>query len=491
MPDTFTLYAVGDSVTWGQGLEHHEKFASLVYEELAADGDTLDPAHIYARSGAIIGIHRAADAEPLADVADSPLSRTAEHEVPWSRPTVREQVDELADAVSEPSDVDLLIIGGGINDVDVRTLIDPFTETYDGEVDSLPNASENDPIPAEPDYELEDLIRTYCYDDMRTLVRTARDCFPESVVVVTGYFPVVSPLTDFDVLRDWRLLFHDAFDWLAAEFIAQSLYFNRRALYWLRRAVAELNADSDACGPGVAFAHPSFGIENSLEAPDPWLWGVDADDPVRATRMEGCKAIGADGATDSCPIASTGHPNPAGARQYADAIVDRYRHTRRSSLRDSLKQFGDAQSGNSVTLRTVIERYGFDPKRGARSFLAHDLIDSVSVTITTADEGTNRDVFLSLTPARQWYLDHAHYNDFEAGDEDSYSVDPALDGLGRLRLRDVERVRLSKEGIFDEWTIERVVLELNGVAVFEWTGSATLEGSDTVVLPGYPKQEVA
>ncbi len=484
MTNELTLYAVGDSVMWGQGLSHEDKFATVAYAELTG-GSVLDPIHIRARSGAIIGIHRGSDGDPFPADAHRRISRTAEHEVPWSRPTVREQVAELAAAVDDPADVDILLVDGGINDINVETIINPLTEIYDGEFESPPNASEHDPVPADPDYELEDLIRTYCYDDIRTLVSDARDAFPNAIVVVTGYFPIASPLTDFDVTRDWRLILHDASDWAANEFVAQSLYFNRRALYWLRRAVAEL--DSADSGPGIVFAHPGFEYENSIEAPSSWLWGVDADDSVRETRMDGCEAIGEVGVTATCPIASTGHPNPAGARRYADVVVDGYRRIRRVSLRERLPV---PDSGDEISLRAAIERYGFDPRMGIKAWSPHTVIDSVTVTITTGDEGSNADVFLSLAPTREWYLDHEYYNDFEANDTDCYSVDPVLDGHGRLSLWDIDRVELVTESLFDDWSVERVELELNGVPVYEWDGSVTLSGDDSVRLPGFPRRGV-
>src|SRR5689334_7934291 len=143
----FRMVVLGDSVNWGQGLETAEKFYSLVKVALSADECTL-----LAHSGATIGAGITTTEAPI------------DGEVPTSYPTILQQCAAFADS---PETVDLVIVNGGINDIDVRSILNPFTDSSD----------------------LKDMIKQYCFRDMKTLLGAilAKFTNPACKVVVTSY----------------------------------------------------------------------------------------------------------------------------------------------------------------------------------------------------------------------------------------------------------------------------------------------------------------
>ena len=175
---------------------------------------------------------------------------------------------------------------------------------------------------------------------MGALLRKVRAVAPQARVVVTGYFQLIGPNSDVSALHLWTGLngFQtDAGDAaLLEELTRQSEVFRDVAHDSLRTAVQTVNA-ATAGEPMVAFADPAFGPEHSLFAPDRWLWSMTSDssrfdelevdwplfpeDPLQDYRFSAC--FEADVVEDllSCLFASVGHPNPAGAAAYANAVT--------------------------------------------------------------------------------------------------------------------------------------------------------------------------
>jgi len=100
-PQLSRIVVFGDSVTWGQELLESEKFSTLVNVELAGGGEVDD-------SSAFRSCHW---------YRSKPGRPTVPQEVPRPYPTILQQVTNFTDA---PDTVDLLIINGGINDLDIR-----------------------------------------------------------------------------------------------------------------------------------------------------------------------------------------------------------------------------------------------------------------------------------------------------------------------------------------------------------------------------------
>jgi len=253
------LVVVGDSVHWGQGLCSEHKLVTSVAAQLGAAFDL--PAH----SGAIIG-------------AGSTISLPAvDSEVPFAYPTIIQQCDTFANA---PGDVDLVILNGGVNDINVRTLVDPLTDP------KLLSA----------------LITTYCGTDMRRLIEHAGRKFTRAQFLVTSYFPILSHESDLthidsilaayfiDVPTAFMTRFAQApatpalarlFIW--EKVVALALQFWRESTIELREAVRVC----DAQGPGagrVVFVEVPFTERNAMFAPDPHAYVAKS----RAPQDHGC-----------------------------------------------------------------------------------------------------------------------------------------------------------------------------------------------------------
>lgn len=309
--ETFVFLVVGDSIAWGQGLEEQEKCHFLVEQEVRRrNGGIGVYKTVLAHSGAILGL-TPPDDEPL-----PPLPG----EVPSSYPTIPRQVASFA---SDPEEVDLVLVDGGINDVSVVQILDPLTSTTT----------------------LAQQTQTHCHDDMLFLLKSlvvgdagASPRFPNARVIVTGYYQIISGQSDTRLLD--ALLIAIGLDLggipgavvgaaiaeeTVATIVANAAAFATEANAQLKQAVADANALLGAAGPRVFFADPGFGPENAALAPNALVFGINPDlspqDPVAASRAPACSAAGSRTVFEECTHASAGHPNPAGAQRYASVAI--------------------------------------------------------------------------------------------------------------------------------------------------------------------------
>ena|SRR2546421_10191792 len=293
----FNMVVLGDSVTWGQGLLPAEKFYALVKLALTGANGTQG-CTVLAHSGAIIG----------ADVATT--EPRVDGEVPTSYPTIMQQCDAFNDA---PEAVDLIILNGGINDIDVRRILNPLTDPKD----------------------LHELILRHCYRNMKRLLGNVVNKFtkPTAKIVVTSYFPIISEQSLPPLVHVFLALygvssgmfFPHLADQIVEKVISNSTQFWDESNSMFQQAVDEMNAQAGGA-PRLFFAKPTFAAANSALAPDAWLWGVNLDlspqDPVRAARRQSCNACETDLIQlQTCYRASAGHPNLTGAQQFANAIL--------------------------------------------------------------------------------------------------------------------------------------------------------------------------
>lgn len=312
------ILVCGDSIAWGQGLEDHQKYSALVetilrnhWTEIEIERQTL------AHSGAIIGIGRS-QAEPAID-----------QEVPVDDPTIFQQVTQFRERPGEAAEVALVLLSGGINDVNIRTILSPLT-------------SEND---------LRIKTRKYCYDDMLALLTECVQVFPNARIIVTGYYPMISMLSNIVLVSSFVGVFGLILSFIPGTvtltgiattatlgaIVANCNVFASTANASLQRAVDEINEGlgPQANGPRIALAVPDFKPQNAALAPDSYLYGVrltgDPTEPIAPTdqnpvlgsRIAACHAAKDSGRIPDywvCKLASTGHPNAKGAQAYGNAI---------------------------------------------------------------------------------------------------------------------------------------------------------------------------
>ena len=307
--DFFYLAIIGDSIQWGNGLLEEDKMSALITEVIERQTQKRVIRQRYAHSGA-----RVVPAE-----GDSICEVDCFGEVPTASTSITVQ----ADLIHRPELMDLILMDGCINDVGVGTIINPETT----------------------DEELTELTRKLCRDEMTTLLSKVRSKAPQTPIVVTGYFQIIGPESDLFALEQWRLA-HGSSPageeelQLIDELTHQAILFRDTAHEGLRAAIDAVNAEA-ADNPGIAFADPGFGPENAVFTPDRWLWSMTADsdlfreldlelelfpeDPIQELRLSRCLEANVIDALLGCLYASVGHPNPTGARAYAEAILDALR----------------------------------------------------------------------------------------------------------------------------------------------------------------------
>ena len=321
---TFRMLVVGDSVAWGQGLSEEQKYYTKVERWLAGQlsgGPTID-LKVYAHSGAIIA------SDPARDT-----NFWYGREVPEDYPSITRQLT-LARSQLPAEEVDLILLNGGINDVNVRNIL-----TVDPTIGDKPMQ-----------------IRTWVQERMRPgiqslLMRVLED-FPAARIVVTNYYPIISresPLPEVATFIGVLGVIGGGVVGAVASGAAlggvlggaagvalserqrddlgdQCFAFDDEATKVLRAAVAEANealrgADKPA---RVALAESGFGMENAYATPLTYLFRAGDDDPVKAERKLQCEQRGK-GLDLQCLNASMGHPNAKGAQRYADRIVEQLR----------------------------------------------------------------------------------------------------------------------------------------------------------------------
>jgi lysophospholipase L1-like esterase len=312
---TVNILVLGDSAVWGQGLQPSEKFHSLVQAGIRAGNPAVTdtPKVVVAHSGATIGSGDFADPPPLTQL---PPPGAPVGEVPTSYPTIIQQSQRFTGPPA-PLAVDLILVDGGINDVSIFNILNPFVSTTT----------------------LETLIRNDCYTAMKVLLVELERKFPNARIIVTGYYPIVSAQSNLWPLELLCLAVIGAIYWPAilngaifAEFMKQNIvtncqYFADRSSFWLNWAVFE---ERNASNRQIHFADPYwFGLNatRSVFTASPWLFGINADGSRQDTidRQTTCAAAHvARPEVDvfACERASAGHPNQVGAQAYASAILN-------------------------------------------------------------------------------------------------------------------------------------------------------------------------
>lgn len=221
--------------------------------------------------------------------------------------------------------MDLVLLDGGINDVSVDEIVSPIADS-----------------------DLGALTRQHCLNDMKALLRKVTHKYPNATVVVTGYFRIVSEASDLPYLDALLVALGMLSSTILAAAVAGGVSdhqkdimesrcktFASESVKYLKQAVDEIKAENALLGLNTKLfvAIPQFDDQNAVFAPDSWLWGIEADfgpaddyqlGGVEETRNDACNLVQSrePGRTNMtrCVRASVGHPNKAGAAEYAMAI---------------------------------------------------------------------------------------------------------------------------------------------------------------------------
>lgn len=292
------IVTIGDSVAWGQGLREHQKFDRLLASARGTELVRL------AHSGAILG-----DAEDA-------ITSVSPAEIPVSYPSLWQQVR----SVENWDEVDLVLVNGGMNDVDLRRIVNPFVS---------PST-------------LTRLTRRACHTAMTGLLAAlaARLTRPEAQILVLGYYPILSHASGYpshhhphalqrmhgvvgpslipDILISRELLIKRA--------IGHCLQFWKESELALRHAVDDANAvlSRRPC----RFVPLPFAEGQSLWAPESLLFELTPElgpeDEViveRTCHCDGLYPVPAHALKHfQCHRASVGHPSVEGAARIAERL---------------------------------------------------------------------------------------------------------------------------------------------------------------------------
>lgn len=248
----FHMLVLGDSIMWGQGLREEEKFSWRIKCWLQEKTDREVKVHVEAHSGAVIS-----------GTSSAPLTfATADGEVNLPSPTINEQVDHAIQFYAKNQESPaLILLNGCINDVGVKNLLAAST----------------------PLENLRAQARKSCGEDMHLLLQRVRNSFPQSQVLVTSYYPIVSLQTDDNAFL--RLLVKKLNNQrpearrmsdkeMRQHLIAISDEWYKTSTLSLAEAVMKTNraANGVSSYPKLMFVEIQFGPEHVFAAPESLLW---------------------------------------------------------------------------------------------------------------------------------------------------------------------------------------------------------------------------
>ena len=324
----FHFLVIGDSLIAGQGLREEDRFYTLTADwlksELAPSGGRV---FLKNKSHSGSNVYLNEEEKKALEAADRPDDKFYHPEVNFSFPSISTQVrvaaEEYAAAGVAGNEVDLVMVSGGITNISVKSIINPF----------------------EGEDELRRDIVKYCNGYMSRLLAETAEAFPRATIAVIGYYPMVSPKSSTGMIYNAVLELYDfpgpvkpVMNNLLTKQFFKVLHakMTKRSRIWTKgserelKSVVDAHNRSGAAGPAVYVPAPidesnCFGTKNSL------LWkmgkkGRSEDDlydlrqNVCDEAIESVKDVGVLFKKRFCELSGLGHPNPEGARAYAESI---------------------------------------------------------------------------------------------------------------------------------------------------------------------------
>ena len=325
--DAYNVLVIGDSLIWGQGLLEKDKAYTHVAEWLRRERGRGAVLKVKAHSGANIRFDTEEAAKYRAAGKDENYYYPGEMNL--STPSMWKQVETAAEeyrTAGKPRGADLVLVTAGITDITVEGVLDPF--------------GDNSKLPAK--------IDEVCRGRVSELLSHIAINNPDATIAVAGYFPMLSPRSSKSkVFNGWLEVSKvpGVVQSIANNGVVRPLVFRRlfkkavkRSQIWkaesdrsLRLAVDELNAKSGRAQ--AIFVPAPLNEEHAAETPDTKLFRMHRDgtttDPLFKERTAQCKVAfeelerttGIKKSSRRCSVAAVGHPDEAGARMYADAII--------------------------------------------------------------------------------------------------------------------------------------------------------------------------
>ncbi len=327
--NTYRLLVVGDSVIWGQGLEEKDKFYTLTKEWLEREAfGSLRKVEmkVKAHSGSTLKFHP--DEAEKYRKAGRNEATAFKPEVNVGFPSIWKQIEVAAEEYKVDGiggGPDLIMLMGGITDISSARVYDP-----NGDDDQLRRE-----------------VRKYCFEDMYDVLEHTSQLHPNALISVVGYFPAISPnSSNSKLLNAWlEALDTNSFKkGLVNNPIVRPLFFNKlkkRAIMRSRIWVDESNKNIAAAVDKLnlkdgkiraVFVRSPLTEDTAVEAPNTKLFRMgkngEVADPMAPSRIKDCndalpalkRETGIVYPIRLCEVAAIGHPDPSGARSYAESI---------------------------------------------------------------------------------------------------------------------------------------------------------------------------
>jgi hypothetical protein len=304
----FNWVVLGTSIMWGQGLEDPDKIHNVL-KHMLQERFPDRPVNVtfLAHSGASTGF------KPDGSI-DTHREPRVHGEVPAIYPTILQEIEEFDGLGIRPESIDVVLLDAGINDVHVTKVIDPRTSAH----------------------EIEEWVEVYCHQHMVLLMDQLLTKFKQARIIIAGYYEFLTEQSEEGYIHTLAkalgtvpggiivdVVIDATEGWLKRRLLVNCDTFAARSLAAFRQTADEVNrrVGSDR----VFVACPDIKPENAAFASDPWLFGINDDlspqDPLAGIRATACHLSDPARMKEwSCAIASAGHPNPRGAKAYAQAV---------------------------------------------------------------------------------------------------------------------------------------------------------------------------
>ncbi len=327
-PDVFEMLVVGDSLIAGQGLPEKDKFTLLTAEWLENtyfEGKRKVNLTNLSHSGARLFL-QPDEIEALND-AEKDVEEFHHPEVNFSFPSSKSQVDvafkEYRKAGKSPDDVRLVLMSGGITDLNASFVVNGFLKYRP----------------------LREKIEKHCNETMFQFLKYASSVFPNALFTVVGYFPIASNKSDTHQIYNAVLELYEfpgptkpILNNLVTKQFFKVLHarLTKRSRIWFEESNAALQTAikrvNEHTGKKTAiFVDSPIPEKRSFATKDSLLFGMGkkgrSEDSMYDVRQVECpkaieqvKAVNLKFKQRFCELSALGHPNPEGSRLYAEAI---------------------------------------------------------------------------------------------------------------------------------------------------------------------------
>ncbi len=321
----FEFLVVGDSLVWGQGLEEKDKFYTLTKNWLEAEafGQTV-PVNlkVLAHSGSTLTLHEN-EAEALRK-AGKDERKFYNPEINVGFPSIKSQLDIAAAEYESTESVKLIMLSGGITDISVAAILNPLGKNKQLRAD----------------------IEKYCGRSMSEVLGHAASLFPNALIAVVGYYPMISPQTRTHDLFNFTLEAYGIprpLKPVANNLLTKQFFkvFGKKAIersrIWIEMSESKFRESIDSLNSrlnrtrAVYVKAPidetnTYGTKGSLVFR--MLKKGRIEDRFYDERKQLCDPTfrelkdltGLKYPVRFCEMAAVGHPNPEGSRAFAEAI---------------------------------------------------------------------------------------------------------------------------------------------------------------------------